>query len=184
VVGHDLDRDAARCFRLSRIVGQVRSTGPARAFTPPADLDLISHVARWSGPIERTGQATVLLRPGRAAGVRRWAEEIVSGPEGDRVTLRFADAEGLASWLVGYGADVVVLDPPEVREAIVARLRHIVAELAGARVARAGHAPSGPSPGRTSARSLRSLYDGSGSARLTPRGDTDPSPARLRDGSA
>jgi proteasome accessory factor B len=127
VVGHDLDRDASRCFRLSRIVGTVRSSGPAGAFTPPADLDLISHVARWSGPIERTGQATVLLRPGRAAGVRRWAEEIVSGPEGDRVTLRFGDAEGLAAWLVGYGADVVVLDPPEVRDAIVTRLRRIVA---------------------------------------------------------
>ncbi len=27
--------------------------------------------------------------------------------------------------LVGYGADVVVLDPPEVRDAVVARLREV-----------------------------------------------------------
>ena len=53
----------------------ARSARPAApgAFTPPADVDLISHVARWSGPVERTGRATVLVRPGRAAGLRRWA---------------------------------------------------------------------------------------------------------------
>jgi len=127
VVGHDLDRNASRCFRLSRIVGPVRSTGGPDAFTPPEGLDLISHVARWSGPVERTREATLRLRPGRAAGIRRWVEEVRPGPDGDEVTIRYADAEGLASWLVGYGADVVVLDPPEVRDAVVARLRRILA---------------------------------------------------------
>ncbi|NUT34234.1 MAG: WYL domain-containing protein, partial [Hamadaea sp.] len=63
VVGHDTDRDAARCFRLSRITGSVRLTGVAGAYTPPADLDLISHVARWSGPRERTRTARLLARP-------------------------------------------------------------------------------------------------------------------------
>src|SRR5690606_40605444 len=31
VVGHDLDRDAPRCFRLSRIVGAVRATGDRKS---------------------------------------------------------------------------------------------------------------------------------------------------------
>jgi proteasome accessory factor B len=132
VVGHDLDRQAARCFRLSRIVGAVRTVGPAGAFTPPAGVDLINYVATWSGSPQRTAAATVLARPGRAAGVRRWAEQTVPGPDGDRLLLRYADPEGLASWLVGYGADVVVLDPPEVRDAVVARLREIRAAHAGA----------------------------------------------------
>jgi proteasome accessory factor B len=124
VVGHDLDRAAERCFRLSRIVGQVRRTGPRDAYQPP-DIDLISYVARWSGPVERTGRATVLVRPGRGTGVRRWADPVASGPEGDTVVLRYADPESFASWLVGYGADVVVLDPPEVRDAAIRRLREI-----------------------------------------------------------
>ena len=131
VVGHDLDRDAARCFRLSRIVGSVRAVGPAGAFSAPEGVDLISHVARWSGPRERTRRATVLAKPGRAAGVRRWAEETVAGEHADdpdRIIVRYADPEGLAAWLVGYGSDVVVLDPPEVREAVLARLRRIRAE--------------------------------------------------------
>ena len=139
VVGHDLDREAARCFRLSRIVGAVRTTGVAGAFEPPAGVDLISYVARWSGPVEHTGTATMLVRPGRAAGLRRWAESVESGPEGDRLRLRYSDAEGVAGWLVRYGPDVVVLDPPEVRDAVVARLREI---LAGARADAAVGTPS------------------------------------------
>jgi proteasome accessory factor B len=127
VVGHDLGRKAPRCFRLSRVVGTVRRTGRTGAYEPP-DVDLISYVARWSGPGERRGQATVLVRKGRGAGIRRYAEKIVPGDDGDRVVLRYADAEGLASWLVGYGSDAIVLDPPEVRDFVVKRLH----EIAGA----------------------------------------------------
>lgn len=125
VVGHDLDREATRCFRLSRIVGAVRATGKQDAFEPPTGVDLISHVARWSGPLEHNGRATVVARPGRAAGLRRWAKESVSGPEGDRLVLAYADAEGFAGYLVGYGADVRVIDPPEVREMVIQRLKEI-----------------------------------------------------------
>lgn len=126
VVGHDLDRDAARCFRMSRIVTAVRRWGRRGAYTPP-HVDLIDYVARWSGPVERNGRATVLVPPGRGAGIRRWAEEFVPGPDGDRLTLSYAHAESIAGWLVGYGADVLVLDPPEVRDLVVARLRAIAA---------------------------------------------------------
>jgi proteasome accessory factor B len=125
VVGHDLDRDATRCFRLSRIVGPVRTTGEPGGFEPPAGLDLISHVARWSGPRERTGRATILVRPGRAAGLRRGAVEVLPGPDGDRLVVPYADAESLAGQLVGYGPDARALDPPEVREAVIQRLKEI-----------------------------------------------------------
>jgi proteasome accessory factor B len=130
VVGHDLDRAAERCFRLSRIVGAVRRLGAPGGFQPPQNVDLISYVARWSGPVERSGRATVLVRPGRGAGVRRWAQEVTPGPDGDVAVLRYSDAQGLAAWLVGYGADVVVLDPPEVRDAAIARLREVAAAQA------------------------------------------------------
>jgi proteasome accessory factor B len=126
VVGHDLDRDAARCFRLSRMVSAVRAVGSPGAFTPPEDIDLIGHVARWSGPVERPGRATVLVKPGRAAGVRRWAEEILPGPDGDRVVLRYGDPDSFAHWLVGYGADVVAITPDEIRAATAKRLSKLV----------------------------------------------------------
>src|SRR5919112_391080 len=40
LVGLDLDRQAPRQYRLSRVVGTPRPVGPAGAFEPPADVDL------------------------------------------------------------------------------------------------------------------------------------------------
>jgi len=131
VVGHDLDRGAPRCFRLSRIVGGVRRIGRAGGYTPPPEMNLIDYVARWSGPIERTGRAVVLVPPGRGAGIRRWAEETTSTPDGDRIVLRYADPDFIANWLVGYGADVVVIEPGEVRDLVIARLQEVVNAHAG-----------------------------------------------------
>jgi proteasome accessory factor B len=127
VVGHDLGRDAPRCFRLSRIVGPVRRTGRAGGYEPPPGVDLISYVARFSGPVERTNRATLLVRSGRGAGIRRWAAETVPGPDGDRMVVPYADLDSFAAWLVGYGADAIVLDPPPLRERVVERLRDISA---------------------------------------------------------
>jgi len=123
VVGHDLDRAAARCFRLSRISGSVRRSGRAGSYEPPVGVDLIGHVAHNAGPVERTRQAVLSVRPGRGAGVRRWALE----KDGDRVVVRYADPDSFAGWLVGYGSDVVVLDPPDLRERVIARLKETAA---------------------------------------------------------
>jgi proteasome accessory factor B len=127
VVGKDLHRDAPRCFRLSRIVGEVRRAGPAAAYQLPEGIDLIDYVARWSGPPEHRGHARVRLRHGRAAGIRRWAERVTAHHDGDVAVLRYSDPDSLAGYLVGYGADVVVLDPPEVCDAVVALLERTAA---------------------------------------------------------
>lgn len=124
VVGYDLDRAAPRCFRLSRLAGPVRTVSPPGAFTPPPDVDLLRYVVGDEPePVPCQGRATVLLRPGRADGVRRWAERLESTPEGDLAVLPYHCADGLASWLVGYGPDVRVIDPPEVRDAVIGRLK-------------------------------------------------------------
>jgi proteasome accessory factor B len=146
VVGHDLDRAAERCFRLSRVVGAVRRVGPPGSFTPPAGLDLISYVARWSGPVERHRRARLLVRQGRAAGLRRLAERVTPGEPYDEVVLRFADPEWLAGYLVGYGPDVVVAEPPEVRDRVVARLREILTRPVAGSPPAPEQAPGGARP--------------------------------------
>ncbi len=127
VVGHDRDREATRCFRLSRIVGGVRATGAEGAFVPPDNEDLISHVARFNGPVSRDRRATVTVRPGRAAGLRRMAAQSVPGPDGDCLTIAYSDVDWLAARLVGYGADVRADGPPELREAVIQQLKEVVA---------------------------------------------------------
>ena len=49
LVGLDLDRQAPRVFRLSRVVGNPVVTGPEGAFEPPPDVDLAAIVARQAG---------------------------------------------------------------------------------------------------------------------------------------
>ncbi|CAJ61524.1 hypothetical protein; putative signal peptide [Frankia alni ACN14a] len=55
----------------------------------------------------------------------------------DLVEREFADTERFARWIVGSGPDVLVLGPPELRAAVVARLRAAAAGTAGAQAAAA-----------------------------------------------
>ena len=126
LVGHDVDRDAPRSFRLSRVVGDLRAVGPAGAVPPaPADVDLVALV---SGPAREDGEETAVLavRPGRAHALRRRAVRSAPGAErggDDRLELRFASLDRLAEQVVAAGEDVVVLEPPGLREAVLGRLR-------------------------------------------------------------
>ena len=46
--------------------------------------------------------------------------------------LGYADPDGFAKWLVGYGSDVVVLEPTEIRDAVIRRLTGLVDHAAAA----------------------------------------------------
>nr|WP_246325986.1 WYL domain-containing protein [Actinomycetospora corticicola] len=122
LVGHDRDRDDVRCFRISRIEGDVRPVGPRGAVTRPAGVDLVDLVARSAGPPPASGTARVRLVPGRAAGLRRAGRPDPQG-DPDVVELDLARLESLARWIAGHGPDAVVLEPPELRDAVIATLR-------------------------------------------------------------
>ncbi|MCV2489116.1 WYL domain-containing protein [Geodermatophilus sp. YIM 151500] len=125
LVGLDLDRQDTRVFRLSRVVGTPRASGPAGAFEPPADLDLAAAVARQvAGGPERI--AVVRARPGTAVGLRRHATPLGAAEDGDdRLELRTPELGPLADQLAALGADVVVESPAELRDAVVARLTRL-----------------------------------------------------------
>ena len=130
LVGFDLDRQERRSFRLSRVVGEPRTTGRAGAFEPPEDVDLAGVVAGQAGGQEQL--VVVRARPGTAVGLRR--EAIPLGPAGDGghegedlLELRTTDPARLADQLAAYGADVVVQSPTGMREAVIARLTALAA---------------------------------------------------------
>lgn len=128
LVGHDRDRDAQRSFRTSRIIGKVERVGEPGSITIPE--------SRPPTP-ERVFRTPVRLaiRPESAAALRArgLVDSSMNTPSGvrDVVTLDVSDVENLADEVAGYGAAVVVLDPPELREAVLRRLR-AVAALGGA----------------------------------------------------
>ncbi|PWJ25134.1 transcriptional regulator [Branchiibius hedensis] len=122
VTGFDQDRQAARVFRLSRIEGAVRRTGKPGGYQIPAH-DAIAMISGTDGP-QVTGRARVLAQPGSAHALRRRAVASRDDPSGwTELTLEYGDAESLAEEIAGFGPVVRVLEPPEVVQGVVRRLR-------------------------------------------------------------
>ncbi len=137
VVGHDLDRGERRIFRLSRVTGGVRPIGPPGSVVVPPGVAL-PDVVQELVPDAPERLATLRIRPGaghelrrRALGAGTIAAGGVPGGDGrrvenwDEVVLPVRDPDAFADEVVGHGAAVIVLEPPDVRAAVVARLRRL-----------------------------------------------------------
>jgi proteasome accessory factor B len=125
VAGHDRGRGAPRVFRLSRIVGEARPIGRPGAVVVPEGVDLRDMVGFQEAPAERT--ALIRVRPGACQGLRQLAVAVREGREWDEAEVRFHDAERLAGWIASLGADAVVVEPPDAREAVIRRLKGALA---------------------------------------------------------
>jgi proteasome accessory factor B len=81
VAGHDTVRDAVRVFRLSRIEGDVRFSGPAGSVVVPDGTDVRETVREWDTqpPARRT--AILRVRQGAGLGIRRHAT-VITGSTG------------------------------------------------------------------------------------------------------
>jgi len=128
LVGRDRGRKAARVFRLSRIESDVRRVGRAGQYVVPEDLNPQQMLGNVSPPSDDR-EALIRVRVGRGAGLRRRAlpdtsrETVaIDHPGWDELRLRVGDADGLAQELAGYGPEVVVIEPADVREEVIRRL--------------------------------------------------------------
>ena len=128
LVGHDVDRGAARVFRLSRVVGDVTPAGAAGAYEVPEGVDVSALVASVA-PEPGSQVAELRVVADRAHGLRRWATADDPGDGSDLVLVPFSDDEELARELVGLGPDVLVLAPGSLRDAVVRRLRVAAGEV-------------------------------------------------------
>ena len=121
LVGQDTGRDAGRVFRLSRVVGTLAPAGDPGSVVVPPGVDLRAFVARMTGePVRAT--ARVRVRSGTCWALREGAPTVPAGDGWDELEVGYSDPERLADRVTGFGADAVVLDPPEARAAVVARL--------------------------------------------------------------
>ncbi|MGE5291631.1 MAG: helix-turn-helix transcriptional regulator [Micromonosporaceae bacterium] len=128
VGGHDRDRGAPRVFRLSRIAGPVTFDGPPRSVVVPPGTDVRDLVRSWGGEHPDRRMAVLRVRDGAGYGLRRWALSVAPDEPGwDRLEFSFSDVDWLAGYLASFGPDVVTLDPPDLREAVMGCLKAVLA---------------------------------------------------------
>jgi proteasome accessory factor B len=125
LVGRDRSRNQVRAFRISRI----RNTpvfGPGDYDVPP-DFDAAEHIggeAYEIGPGEPT-TAVVRFSPQ----MRWWPEQNLGhatmherGDGSLDVEIPVANFDALASWLIGFGAEAEIIEPPAARTALLNHL--------------------------------------------------------------
>lgn len=127
LAAYDRDRDAARMFRLSRVEGEVRVVGEPGEYVVP-DGAAARVLATPATPEGTRGTARVRVRAGAGQLLRRRAG-VVQASEGgwDELAIEYDDPEVLAEELVTHGPSVVALEPPVLREAVIRRLRAVLA---------------------------------------------------------
>ena len=132
--GHDRGRGEPRSFRLNRILSSVRAVGPTGAYEIPADSLARLEGGRDMPAAER--EAVLAVLPERATALRTRAIEPRPGDAErftgrDVVRVAFRSTMELAYEIAGYGPAVIVVDPPELREVVVTRLRAAAGLAAG-----------------------------------------------------
>ncbi len=129
VAGHDRMRNAPRVFRLSRITGPVKLVGPPGSVTVPEGTDVRDLVKDWDKPVSYDLTASLRVRADAGAALHHWGHPAPdpATPGWDLVTGRYSDQEWYAGYLAQFGPDVVVLGPPELREAVIRQLKGALA---------------------------------------------------------
>jgi proteasome accessory factor B len=122
LTGFDIDRGAARVFRLGRIEGEVATVGKPGAYEVPADHQPKAMISTMA--VERDPQPAVLrVRVGAGHSLRRRAVTIKDIDDTwSQVGIDFTDTEAFADEISSFGADVVVENPTELRESVIRRL--------------------------------------------------------------
>jgi proteasome accessory factor BC len=124
VVGHDLDRDATRTFRISRVRSDIRfATRRERDFRQPEEFDVEAH--RIPAPWQigaATGTARIEVQGDTAWWVHRTLAAAGKVEEGVFETS-YANLGPLVSWLLRQNGRAIPLEPAELRDEVADALR-------------------------------------------------------------
>src|SRR5699024_2935437 len=127
-VGAALDRAARGVFRLSRLSSDGTTTAEPAPRPGPGGRYPVARIAATDGGDPRTSPAVLRVRVGAGHLLRRRATSISSlADQWDRVDLDHGPLGTFAAEVASHGADVVVEEPVELREAVLERLRAVAA---------------------------------------------------------
>jgi len=121
LVAYDTDRDDSRVFRVSRIEGEV-SAGKPDSYTIPDGIDARALVTTGDSD-DSPGTARLAVQPGRAIALRQRAGADTDTAE---IMVSYSSLDRFEREIARYGADVVVLEPAELRQAVIARLNGVL----------------------------------------------------------
>jgi len=126
VVGHDLDNDDVRTFRVSRVRSDIRfATRRERDFRLPADFDVDAYRVGedWQhGPV--AGTARIEVNGDTAWWVHRTLHEAGTLSNGVFET-EYAAIEPLAGWVLRQNGRALPLEPEDLRRACAEGLRRV-----------------------------------------------------------
>lgn len=120
----EVDGGRRRTFLLRRITGPVRATG-ARA--PAAGADETARALAELEEVLAAHVAVVEAEPDSDAATRLRGRRGASTRADGALALHYTDLAILADELAAAGPEVLVIDPPELRDAVLARLGAVVA---------------------------------------------------------
>lgn len=125
----DASRGDDRLFKVARIEDAPALEGQPLAYQVP-DIDLQARVEAALEPAEAGSVALVAIADAGGGDLRRRGRPAGgAAPAGyTRYALAYAPDGDAAGDLAARGPDVIVLGPPELRDAVVARLRSVVGE--------------------------------------------------------
>jgi proteasome accessory factor BC len=133
VVGHDLDREAIRTFRVSRIRSDIRfATRRERDFRQPADFDVDQHRVQRPWQIgDAAGVARIEVQGDTAWWVHRTLSDAGTVTDGVFQT-GYSQLGPLVSWVLRQNGRAIPLEPPELRDATAEALRTLRERHTGA----------------------------------------------------
>ena len=123
VIGHDLDRDTTRTFKVSRIRGDIRfATRRERDFRIPADFDVEQHRIPRPWQIgDAVGRARIAVSEDTAWWVERTLRDAGVVEDGIFET-EFANVDLLAGWVLRQNGRAVPLEPDELVDKVAEAL--------------------------------------------------------------
>jgi proteasome accessory factor C len=155
VVGHDLEREDLRTFRVSRIRGDIRfATRRERDFRVPPDFDIERFRGRPPWQVgDPAGEARIEVRGDTAWWVERTYGETGRLEDGTFVT-EYASLPLLAAWVLRQDGRAVPVEPAALRRQVAEALRLVRTRHEGAPpepaaevsslVGEGGERPAGP----------------------------------------
>jgi predicted DNA-binding transcriptional regulator YafY len=129
-IGHCHLRSAVRMFAVQRIVS-VRETG--ETFDRPADFRVDDYLRGSFRAVRGDGEYRVVLRfhatAARRFSEKRWHKSQVLEPQRDGSLIARMELNSLIEvkrWIMWWGTDCEVLDPPELRELVAAEAAEVL----------------------------------------------------------